>query len=80
MKASEQPAFPVPDSYHPNGQIQYGHNGMTLHQYFAGQALAGIMAGPNRHLSTDLDHISMALSRADILCAAYDRHPNGGVQ
>ena len=34
------PAIPVPDVYHPNGQIQFGSNGMTLRDWFAGQALA----------------------------------------
>jgi hypothetical protein len=34
-------AFPVPDSYHANGMVQYGANGMTLRDYFAGQALTG---------------------------------------
>jgi hypothetical protein len=32
------PAFPVPDTYHPNGQVQYGSNGMSLRDWFAGQA------------------------------------------
>ena len=33
------PAFPVPDSHHANGQVQYGANGMTLRDWFASQAL-----------------------------------------
>jgi hypothetical protein len=32
-------AFPVPDTIYPNGQVQYGHNGMTLRDWFAGQSL-----------------------------------------
>jgi len=40
------PAFPVPDSHHANGQVQYGANGMTLRDWFAGQALAGLLASP----------------------------------
>jgi hypothetical protein len=42
------PAFPVPDVCHPNGQVQYGANGMTLRDLFAGQALAGIMSSDGR--------------------------------
>jgi hypothetical protein len=38
------PAFPVPDIYHPNGQIEYGAAGMSLRDWFAGQALAGMIA------------------------------------
>jgi hypothetical protein len=34
------PAFPVPDSHHANGQVQFGANGMTLLDWMAGQALA----------------------------------------
>jgi len=32
------PAFPVPDSHHANGQVQYGSNGMTLRDWLASQA------------------------------------------
>jgi len=32
------PAFPVPDSHHANGQVQYGANGMTLRDWFATHA------------------------------------------
>lgn len=39
------PAFPVPDIYHPNGQIEYGASGMTLRDYFAAAAMQGILAG-----------------------------------
>ena len=40
------PAFPVPDTYHPNGQVEYGKPGMTLRDWFAGQALVGLLSGP----------------------------------
>lgn len=36
------PAFPIPDSHYPNGQVQYGSNGMSLRDWFAGQALSGM--------------------------------------
>jgi hypothetical protein len=32
------PAFPVPDTYYPNGQVQYGPTGMSLRDWFAGHA------------------------------------------
>lgn len=32
------PAFPVPDSHHANGQVQYGANGMSLRDWLASQA------------------------------------------
>jgi hypothetical protein len=37
-------AFPSPDVYHPNGQIEYGAPGMLLRDYFAAHALNGIIA------------------------------------
>ena len=42
-KVPDEPAFPIPDFHFSGGQVQPGHNGMTLRDYFAGQALAGIM-------------------------------------
>ena len=36
------PAFPVASCQDANGQICWGTDGMTLRDYFAGQALAGI--------------------------------------
>ena len=34
-------AYPIPNTYHSNGQIDYGQNGMTLRDYFAAAALNG---------------------------------------
>lgn len=39
------PAFPTPDVYPPNGQIQFGSFGMSLRDYFAAAALQGNLAG-----------------------------------
>jgi hypothetical protein len=36
------PAFPSADTVHPNGPVQYGTFSMSLLDYFAGQALAGL--------------------------------------
>lgn len=33
------PAFPVPDVVNPDGQIQFGSNGMSLRDYFAAKAM-----------------------------------------
>jgi hypothetical protein len=38
-------AFPIADAYDADGRlIAYGNAGMTLHDWFAGQALAGAIA------------------------------------
>ena len=36
-------AFPVVDGYHKDGRHRGGESGMTLRDYFAGQALAGFV-------------------------------------
>jgi len=39
------PAFPTPDTYHANGQVEYGNCGMSLRDWFAGkacQAMVGV--------------------------------------
>lgn len=46
------PAFPVPDSHHANGQVQYGANGMTLLDWMAGQALVGLVSESGRYDSS----------------------------
>lgn len=33
------PAFPIPNAYSPNGDVQYGCDGMSLRAYLAGQAV-----------------------------------------
>jgi hypothetical protein len=38
-------AFPVSDTYHPNGQVEYGSVGMTLRDYFATAVMQGIVSG-----------------------------------
>lgn len=38
------PAFPLNNFTYPNGQTEIGFNGMTLRDWFAGQALQGLLA------------------------------------
>ena len=38
------PAFPVPDTYYPDGQLQHRNPGMTLLDWYAGQLLTGYVA------------------------------------
>ena len=40
------PAFPMPGMAGlPNGEFFYGHDGMTLRDYFAAEAMRGVLAG-----------------------------------
>jgi hypothetical protein len=69
------PAFPVPDTYHPNGQVQYGSCGMSLRDYFAGQAMQGFCADPTNHqvFNGHDDAADSAYQLADAMLAARER-------
>ena len=69
------PAFPVTDSRHPNGQIEYGSNGMTLRDWFAGQALTGLLADSNA--SSKSLYVKDAYDLADAMLVVRER--KGGV-
>lgn len=58
-------AFPSGDAVYPDGQIQYGHYGMSLRDWFAGQALAGIMANPNNSRNSYSSIAKLAYEQAD---------------
>src|SRR5678816_2682208 len=45
-RMSEQ-AFPTADTVHPNGQVQYGSNGMTLRDYAAFKVLPAMYTDRN---------------------------------
>jgi hypothetical protein len=47
--------------------------GMTLRDYFAGQALAGVSANPEPGLDSDEDAASWCYHIADAMIAARDR-------
>lgn len=41
-----EPAFPMPHFTDQGAHTHWGYHGMTLRDWFAGQALAGICGGP----------------------------------
>jgi hypothetical protein len=44
------PAFPMPHVCNVNnGTMEWGETGMSLRDWFAGQALTGALANPNRY-------------------------------
>lgn len=68
MTPNNEPAFPVPDVHHPNGQIEYGTYGMSLRDWFAGHAM--------QQFVDQRDHTmwigeSAKSARDDIALAAY---------
>jgi hypothetical protein len=66
------PAFPIADVPYPNGNVQHGWNGMSLRDWFAGQALAGMLAN---HDSWTGDHGVMAYHHADAMLRAREVKP-----
>lgn len=72
------PAFPVPDVHHPSGRIQFGSSGMSLRDWFAGQALTGMIPieyAPNGQINSQakkhaLVVASHAYNIADAMLAA----------
>ena len=43
MNNADMPAMPTPDTYHPNGQIEYGNTGLSKREYFSAVALQGLL-------------------------------------
>ena len=72
------PAFPVPD-LHP-GAVQVGSNGMSLRDWFAGQALAGLMAGYQSGPMGIYACAQVAIETADAMLRARERGQEGGGQ
>lgn len=61
------PAFAFPSvAGLPNGEVIYGHNGMSLRDYFAAHALNGLLAS---HSKTAADHAQDAYELADAMIA-----------
>lgn len=68
-------AFPIPDIYHPNGEIvQFANTGMTMRDYFAAKALPSVIiqcARDTMHDMTEEDYFAMrAYKLADAMLRA----------
>jgi hypothetical protein len=59
----------MPDSHHANGQVQYGHLGMTLRDYFAAAALQGLLSDSNTG-GSDSQFAESAYAYADAMLKA----------
>ena len=66
------PAFPVQDEVYGNGERQYGSNGMSLRDWFAGMALQGLLA--NYEVKIECGTFAkVAYRHADQMLAARER-------
>lgn len=65
------PAFPRPVSVKPDGEIwNYGQEGMTLREWFAGLAMQGMCSGKAWPADSDMPEIARrAVAMADVLLA-----------
>jgi len=63
------PAFPT---FFPDPEVGSGYAGMTLRDYFAGQALAGYLASPINKFTHQLDVDPEQLNMGVITRDAYD--------
>ena len=73
MNNSDMPAGVCPDVHHANGQLEYGHSGLTKREHFAGLAMQGMLAGSN-DWSLDVNHCaSESVRQADALLAALEQ-------
>jgi len=72
MSDPNKAAFPCPGMVTPNGDMIWPEPGITVRQYYAAKAMAGMLAAtahddgwPDRHMTA-----ALALSYADALLAA----------
>jgi len=70
------PAFPVPVEDFTFADFAKGHPapGMTLRDWFAGQAIVGIWSCPDKHVSGSFEDLAKkAVLQADALLAELDK-------
>jgi hypothetical protein len=67
------PAFPRPVSHSDEGGTHFGFTGMTLRDYFAGQALAGFIAASTGRDVHSQPAARMCYQMADAMLAARER-------
>lgn len=74
-----EPAFPSEDTYHPNGQVEYGSQGMTLRDYLAAKAMQGLAAvGDTWFKEIDTPHMAkLSYSVADAMLKAREMNVGG---
>ncbi len=66
------PAFPVPGLVLPSGDSIWPEQGMTLHDWYVGQALVGVLANSSGHYGRD---VADARMYADLVMKAREEKP-----
>jgi len=63
------PAFPIQPFRQPNGDFDWGRDGMTLRDYFAAAALTGVLAAHKNYSPEGLAASNDAYAIADAMLA-----------
>ena len=72
MNNSDMPAGVCPDVHHANGQLEYGHSGLTKREHFAGLAMQGMLTNPGDYSKPE--HVAHdAIMYADAILAALEQ-------
>jgi hypothetical protein len=60
-------AFPTSNVYAPDGEMEHGHHGITIRDYFAAKALAALIAIPTTGPADELADARQAYKFADAM-------------
>lgn len=63
-------AFPTPNVFAPDGEMEHGHHGITIRDYFAAKALAALVAIPSVGSADELADARQAYKFADAMVKA----------
>ena len=72
MSRKDEPAYPVPDTVCPNGQVQYGSNGLTIREEFIKAAMQGHIAAGSNGMPWPERIVELAIQTADATLAAME--------
>ena len=66
-KDLDHPAFPTRNEHYPNGQIEYGQNGMYLRQWYAGKAMEALIRLSNADMAEVIAEKAFKIAEAMII-------------
>ena len=78
VRNGARPAYAKPDTYHPNGSVEWGSDGLTKRELFAAMAMQGFIANKERpQYFKPIDDAAYCVKLADALLAALQENSNG---
>ena len=67
MNTKDHTAFPTRNEHYPNGQIEYGQNGMSLRQWYAGKAMEALIRLSNADMAEVIAEKAFKIAEAMII-------------